>query len=109
MNGPYGVVVRFRRPSNIQDEGVEKATAEAHKMFETLPGFRSVVYYNINEEEYAAALAFYTRKSAESALDPIRKHVQATIPEAFVSFAAVTPGDFADEFIATGGNVERER
>ncbi len=107
MHGPYGIVVHFRKPSNISDEVAEKGTLEAHLLYKSLPGFRSVVYFNINEEEYTAAISFYTEKAASNALEPVRKGVLARIPNAVVSKGEVAPGEFVDEFIAKGGNVQR--
>lgn len=109
MNGPYGIVIRFTRPTNIGDSEVEKTAQEVHKIYRSLPGFRSVMYYNIDEKEYAVVLAFFTRKSAEDALDPISKSVKGRVPDVSVSMAAVSTGDFVDEVIATGGRVQRER
>jgi len=108
MHGPFGIVIHFRRPSNISESDVEKTTAEAHRLYKTLPGFRSVVYFNISEEEYTAAISFYTEKAASNALEPIRKGVLKRIPDAVVSKTEVVPGDFVDEFIAKGGNVQRD-
>ena len=107
MHGPYGIVIRFRRPPNLPEDAVEKATAEAHFAYKALPGFRSVTYFNINEEEYTAAIAFYTERAADNALEPIRKAVLSKIPDAVVSKGEVVPGDFVDELVANGGKVGR--
>ena len=107
MHGPYGVVIRYRKPSNISDSDIEKSVGESHKMIKSIPGFRSVLYFNVNEEDYAVAVAFYTEKAADDAIEPIRERVQARIPEAVVSKAEVAPGDFVDEFIAKDGQVQR--
>jgi hypothetical protein len=107
MHGPFGIVIHFKRPAIISEQDVEKFTGEAHSAFKTLPGFRSVVYFNINEEEYTAAVSFYTEKAASNALEPIRNRLLPMIPAAIVSRTEVVPGEFVDEFIAKGGNVQR--
>ena len=108
MHGPYGVVIRYRRPSNISDSDIERAVGESHKIYKSFPGFRSILYYNVDEEDYTVAIAFYTEKAADDALEPIRKRVQARIPEAVVSKGEVAPGDFVDEFLAKDGKVQRD-
>jgi hypothetical protein len=107
MHGPYGIVINFRKPSSLTDQDVEKAADRAHRILKTLPGFRSVVYFNVNEEDYGVAISFYTQKATDDALESIRQQVQAAYPNAVVSKGEVVPGEFVDEFIAKEGNVQR--
>ena len=79
------MVIRYRRPSNLSDSDIEKAVGESHKMYKSIPGFRSIQYFNINEEDYVVAIAFYTEKAADNATELIRMCVKARIPQALVS------------------------
>ncbi len=107
MHGPYGIVIRFRKPEGLTDADVEGPTVEAHRFYKTLPGFRSAMYFNIDEEEYTAAVSFFTEETADSALEVIRGRVLAVLPHASVVKSEVVPGESIDEFIATGGKVRR--
>jgi len=107
MHGPYGIVVSFRKPASMTDLDIEKAADRAHRILKALPGFRSVVYFNVNEEDYGVAISFYSQKATDDAIGSIRQQVQALYPDANVSKGEVVPGEFVDELIAKDGNVQR--
>jgi hypothetical protein len=93
MHGPYGIVLQYDNTSNTSDQEIEKRAIAFHQLIKSLPGFRSAMYYNINEQHYCAAFSFETEPATDSALEIVRPVLAAKIPNMTLVKTEVVPGD----------------
>lgn len=105
MHGPYGIAYYRRNTTNMPDEEIEQAVrTQLHPLIKSLPGFRSVMYYNIDELEYYFVISFVDEASTDSALQQLQALAEST--GAKVSKAEVVTGELVDQMIA-GENAAR--
>jgi hypothetical protein len=107
MHGPYGIVLQFRNIDKQPDVEIERETIETHQFIKSLPGFRSVMYFNIDEEFYTAAISFDTEEAVDNALAQVGPIVAAKRPHATVSKAELVPGELVDYEMANPGSLQR--
>jgi hypothetical protein len=101
MHGPYGIAVYLRNTDNKPDEVHEQAVKEFHPFLKTLPGFVSVIYYNVDELDYHIVISFSDEASTDSAIEILRN----ILKEGKVSKAEVATGEFVDQVLE--GKIQR--
>jgi hypothetical protein len=90
MHGPYGVVVQFENTAHRPDTEIEQITGQAHQFIASLPGYQAAVYYNLNEQQYCAVIAFDSEAATDVAIEQLRPMIAAQAAEPSVT---VTKGE----------------
>lgn len=99
MKDYVGLVVQFEKPSDVPMEEIYQLTINFNQLLETLPGFRSAMYHNINDEHFCAVCSFETEADTDSAIESIRPNLSPSIPNIEMYKAGVIPGNILPDTI----------
>lgn len=105
MHGPFGIEVYSKNTTNKSDEEYEQVVRDLHPFLKSLPGFESVIYYNVDLMDYRIVLSMSDESATDQAVEILRDMLKDIDPEAKVSKAEVVSSELVDQILA--GIIER--